>query len=113
LTAATARTGIAKHIPSLAWLSRYQAGWLRFDLAAGLIAAAVVIYQAMAYATIAGLPVEVGLYTALVLMLVYALLDTSRPPSVNATSTIARESATVLAIVLLDRDSRPSQIKMR
>jgi len=42
------------------------AGTLRFDAVAGLITAAVVIPKAMAYATIAGLPVQVGLYTALV-----------------------------------------------
>jgi sulfate permease, SulP family len=45
--------------------------------------AAVVIPQAMAYATIAGLPVEVGLYTAIVPLLVYALIGTSRPLSVS------------------------------
>jgi MFS superfamily sulfate permease-like transporter len=84
------------------WLSNYQAGWLRFDLAAGLTAAAVVIPQAMAYATIAGLPVEVGLYTALVPMLVYALLGTSRPLSVSVTSTIAMLTATVLASTVPD-----------
>ncbi|MCT0224508.1 SulP family inorganic anion transporter [Synechococcus sp. CS-1328] len=49
------------------------------DLAAGLTAAAVVLPKAMAYATIAGLPVQVGLYTALVPMAVYALLGSSSP----------------------------------
>ena len=48
------------------------AGTVRLDVVAGLTAAAVVIPKAMAYATIAGLPVEVGLYTAFVPMLVYA-----------------------------------------
>ena len=43
----------------------------------------------MAYATIAGLPVQVGLYTAFVPMVVYALLGTSRPLSVSTTTTIA------------------------
>jgi MFS superfamily sulfate permease-like transporter len=45
------------------WLFDYQKEWLRWDLMAGLITAAVVIPKAMAYATIAGLPVQVGLYT--------------------------------------------------
>jgi high affinity sulfate transporter 1 len=62
---------------------------LRADVIAGLTAAAVVIPKAMAYATIAGLPVQVGLYTAFVPMLVYALLGTSRPLSVSTTTTIA------------------------
>ncbi|MBO9717570.1 MAG: SulP family inorganic anion transporter [Pseudoxanthomonas sp.] len=62
---------------------------LRYDVVAGLTAAAVVIPKALAYATIAGLPIEVGLYTAFVPMIVYALLGTSRPLSVSTTTTIA------------------------
>ncbi len=70
-------------------LHGYQREWLRPDLIAGLTAAAVVIPKAMAFATIAGLPVQVGLYTALVPMVVYAVLGTSRPLSVSTTTTIA------------------------
>ena len=76
-------------IPSIAWLRQYPRGWLRPDVTAGLTAAAVVIPKAMAYATIAGLPLQVGLYTAIVPMVVYALLGTSRPLSVSTTTTIA------------------------
>jgi len=47
---------------------------LRLDIIAGLTAAAVVLPKAMAYATVAGLPVEVGLYTAFIPMIIYALL---------------------------------------
>ena len=71
----------------------------RADLVAGLTAAAVVIPKAMAYATIAGLPVEVGLYTAFVPMVVYALLGTSRPLSVSTTTTIAILTAAELGRV--------------
>ena len=63
--------------------------WLRADVVAGLVTAAVVIPKAMAYATIAGLPVQIGLTTALVPMVVYAVLGTSRPLSVSTTTTIA------------------------
>ena len=63
--------------------------WLRLDLIAGLTTAAVVIPKAMAYATIAGLPVQVGLYTAFVPMVIYAVLGTSRPLSVSTTTTLA------------------------
>ena len=59
------------------------------DITAGLVTAAVVIPKAMAYATIAGLPIEVGLYTVLVPMVIYAVLGTSRPLSVSTTTTIA------------------------
>src|SRR5215203_6252240 len=64
-------------------------GVLRMDILAGLTAAAVVVPKALAYATIAGLPVQVGLYTASVPMVIYALLGTSRPLSVSTTTTLA------------------------
>jgi MFS superfamily sulfate permease-like transporter len=47
--------------PVFEWLGGYQKDWLQPDVIAGLTAAAVVIPKAMAYATIAGLPVQVGL----------------------------------------------------
>jgi len=72
-----------------AWLARYERDWFAPDVAAGLTAAAVVIPKAMAYATVAGLPVQVGLYTAFIPPLIYALLGTSRNLSVTTTTTIA------------------------
>jgi len=76
-------------VPAITWLRGYEKPWLRADILAGLIAAAVVVPKAMAFATIAGLPVQVGLYTAFVPMVVYALLGTSRPLSVSTTTTIS------------------------
>lgn len=70
--------------------------WARADVLAGLTTAAVVAPKAMAYATIAGLPVHIGLYTAIVPMAVYAALGTSRPLSVSTTTTIAILSAAAL-----------------
>jgi SulP family sulfate permease len=81
----------------LDWLFRYPKEWLRLDLVAGVTTAAVVIPKAMAYATIAGLPVEVGLYTAFIPMVIYAILGTSRPLSFSTTSTIAILVAAELA----------------
>ena len=75
---------------------QFDRRWLRADSIAGLVAAAVVIPKAMAYATIAGLPVQVGLYTVLVPMAIYAVLGTSRPLSVSTTTTIAILSAAAL-----------------
>jgi sulfate permease, SulP family len=69
------------------------------DLFAGLTAAAVVVPKAMAYATIAGLPVQVGLYTAIVPMVVYAILGSSRALSVSTTTTIAILTGAELARV--------------
>jgi sulfate permease, SulP family len=81
------------------WLTSYHKEWLRPDVIAGLTAAAVVIPKAMAYATIAGLPVQVGLYTALVPPIIYALLGTSRILSVSTTTTIAILTAAELEVV--------------
>ena len=76
----------------------------RFDVVAGLTAAAVVIPKAMAYAAVAGLPVAVGLYTAFIPMIVYAVLGTSRVLSVSSTTTLAILAGTELAIVVPDGD---------
>ena len=78
---------------------------LRFDVVAGLTAAAVVLPKAMAYATVAGLPVAVGLYTAFIPMVIYALLGSSRVLSVSSTTTLAILAGTELALVAPDGDA--------
>ena len=77
---------------------------LRFDVVAGLTAAAVVLPKAMAYATVAGLPVAVGLYTAFIPMVIYALLGTSQVLSVSSTTTLAILAGTQLGLVVPDGD---------
>ena len=86
-------------LPILEWAVGYRKDWIRLDVVAGLTAAAVVIPKALAYATLAGLPVQVGLYTALFPMVIYALLGTSRPLSVSTTTTLAILVAANLARV--------------
>ncbi len=76
-------------VPAFGWLKTYERSWLGADVVAGLTTAAIVIPKAMAYATIAGLPLQVGLYTAFVPMVIYAFLGTSRMLSVSTTTTIA------------------------
>src|SRR5215510_11849386 len=70
-------------------MSSYVATGLRADFVAGLTTAAVAVPKAMAYAAIAGLPLQLGLYTVLIPSVVYAAIGTSRPLSVTTTSTIA------------------------
>ena len=89
-------------IPALEWIRDYQKEWIRWDVIAGLTAAAVVIPKAMAYATIAGLPVQVGLYTAFLPMVIYAVLGTSRPLSVSTTTTLAILAAAALGEAVPD-----------
>jgi SulP family sulfate permease len=77
---------------------------MRSDALAGLTTAAVVIPKSMAFAIIAGLPVEAGLYVALVPMFVYAILGTSRQLSVSTTTTLAILTGTQLALAVPDGD---------
>jgi sulfate permease, SulP family len=77
----------------------------RFDLVAGLTAAAVVLPKAMAYATVAGLPPAVGLYTAFVPGLLYGLLGSSRVLSVSSTTTLAILVGAELGDAVPDGDS--------
>src|SRR6266581_3503460 len=88
-----------RHVPALDSLRHYSLRSLGRDLMAGLTVATVAVPQAMAYAILAGMPPQYGLYTAIVMTAVGALLDSSRPlingPS-NAIS-IARLSA--LAVI--------------
>jgi sulfate permease, SulP family len=91
--------------PITDWLSRYNKEWLRPDVIAGLTTAAVVIPKALAYATIAGLPVQVGLYTAFVPMIIYAVFGTALPLSVSTTTTIAILTASELGEVVPSGDA--------
>jgi len=86
------------------WLASYRADWLRPDIVAGLTTGAVIIPKAMAYAMIAGLPVQVGLYTALLPMLIYAVIGTSRVLSVSTTTTLAILTAAQLGQIVPNGD---------
>ncbi len=84
------------------WQVSYRPDWLRLDIVAGLTTGAVIIPKAMAYAMMAGLPVQVGLYTALVPMVIYAVFGTSRVLSVSTTTTLAILTAAQLGQVVPD-----------
>src|SRR5574339_349385 len=90
--------------PTDAKTSQSDSTTLRFDVIAGLTAAAVVLPKAMAYATVAGLPVAVGLYTAFIPMVIYALLGSSRVLSVSSTTTLAILAGRQLGLAVPDGD---------
>jgi high affinity sulfate transporter 1 len=92
-------------IPARDWLAHYSRSWLSADLIAGVTASAVILPQAMAYASLAGLPVEQGLYTALLMLPIYALLGASRVLSVTVTSPIALLTATAVAPLVAPGDA--------
>jgi high affinity sulfate transporter 1 len=102
---------VSRAVPAVGWMRSYRRPWLSGDLIAGATAAAVVVPQAMGYATVAGLPVEVGLYTCIFPMVIYALLGGSRRLSFSTTSTIV--ALTGLAITTaIGTDGRGDPIKV-
>ena len=107
-TKLTAR--LARFVPILIWLPRYDRTWLRADMIAGLTLWGLVVPEAMAYAGIAGLPPQAGLYTLLASLFVYALLGTSRHLVVQATSATAAllASSVAAAVVATATDTAAS-----
>lgn len=83
-------------IPSISWVKNYKKSHFKGDLAAGLTVGVMLIPQGMAYAMIAGLPPVYGLYAALVPILIYAILGTSRQLAVGP---VAMDSLFVAATV--------------
>jgi high affinity sulfate transporter 1 len=71
-------TGVGRILPGLAALRSYERPWLRSDLMAGLVLAAILVPQGMAYAELAGLPPVTGLYTTIACLVAYALVGPSR-----------------------------------
>src|SRR5215510_5536955 len=92
-------SGLYARIPALASLRTYSAVDARADFLAGLSVAAVAVPQAMAYAMIAGLPAQYGLYTAIVMTVVGALLDSSRQLINGPTNAISIALLSALAVV--------------
>jgi MFS superfamily sulfate permease-like transporter len=82
--------------PIVGWLPKYQSAWLRPDLIAALTVWALVVPEAMAYAGIAGVPPEYGLYAAPLALLGYAIFGTSRHLNVGPSSTVAALSFSVV-----------------
>jgi sulfate permease, SulP family len=78
-----------RYLPPLTWLAHYQPVWLTGDFVAGVTLAAYAIPVALAYATLAGLPPQVGIYGYLLGGLGYALLGSSRQLAVGPTSAIS------------------------
>lgn len=86
-----------RRVPAVTWLPQYRRGWLRDDLGAGSVVAALAVPQALGYASIAGAPVEVGLYAVPVALLAYAVFGSSRQLVVGPVSTVSVLSGSFLA----------------
>jgi sulfate permease, SulP family len=90
---------ILRRIPALDSLRSYSRAAVGRDLTAGLTVATIAIPQAMAYATLAGLPPQYGLYTAMVMTAVGALFDSSRQLINGPTNAISIALLSALAVV--------------
>lgn len=78
-----------RRLPPARWLADYRAAWLPHDIVAGVTLAAYAIPVSLAYAGLAGLPPQVGVYGYLLGGLGYALLGSSRQLAVGPTSAIS------------------------
>ena len=88
-------------VPILSWFPKYDRGWWSKDALAGLTLWGLLVPQGMAYAGIADLPAQAGMYTLVVSLLIYALMGTSRHLSVGPTSaTSALLASSVAAAVV-------------
>ena len=84
-------------VPIAGWLPSYDRGWLRGDLVAGAVVAALAVPQALGYASIAGAPVQVGLYAVPLALVAYAIFGSSRQLVVGPVSTVSVLSGSFLA----------------
>ena len=80
---------IRSAVPVIGWLPQYQKSWLRPDMVAGLTLAAYAVPVSVAYASLAGLPPQAGLYCYLVGGVAYAIFGTSRQLAIGPTSAIS------------------------
>jgi sulfate permease, SulP family len=85
--------------PIATWLPKYQLGWLRSDLIAGLTVTAILIPEGMAYAQLAGVGPEAAFYAAPIGLLLYAVFGTSRQLVVAVSSAVAITSAATITLL--------------
>ncbi|MFH0822399.1 MAG: sulfate permease [Pseudomonadota bacterium] len=91
----------ARYLPILQWLPNYKKEWLRPDLVAGMTLAAFTIPEAIAYAELADLPPQTGLYASIAAPILYMFLGTSRQLAVGPTSAVSILTASGLGALAL------------
>jgi high affinity sulfate transporter 1 len=84
-------------VPIIEWARTYRREWLRDDLISGVVVGMIMIPVAMAYAQMAGVPPQAGLYAAIVGMTAYAIFATSRHLKITTSSTMSIMSLAVVA----------------
>lgn len=97
-----ALSALYRYVPALDSLRGYRFGHFRADFLAGVTVATVAVPQAMAYALVAGVPPEYGLYTAIVMTAVGALFDSSRQLINGPTNAISIAVLSAVAIIPIE-----------
>jgi len=100
------RSRVRSLIPALTWLPAYRREWLRPDAVAGITLAAYMLPVALAYASLAGLPPQAGLYSCMLAGLCFAPFCTARHTAVAVTSAISLLLAATLAQMVHDDPAR-------
>lgn len=85
---------LSRYLPFLEWFLEYRSQHLIGDLMAGVIVAIMLVPQGMAYALLAGLPPQIGLYASIMPLILYALLGTSRTLAVGPVAIVSLLVAT-------------------
>ncbi len=88
-TASTKRSPLLRWAPGIGMLRSYRPSWLRYDLVAGIVLAAILVPQGMAYAELAGVPAVNGLYTTIACLVGYAIFGPSRILVLGPDSSVA------------------------
>ncbi|SNR27021.1 SulP family inorganic anion transporter [Puniceibacterium sediminis] len=86
----------ARYLPILDWGSRYDRAALGNDLLAAVIVTIMLIPQSLAYALLAGLPPEAGLYASIVPIMLYAVFGTSRALAVGPVAVVSLMTAAAI-----------------
>ncbi len=93
-TSKSQKQKLSNYLPFVDWLFNYHKGYLVGDIMAGVIVAIMLIPQAMAYALLAGLPPQVGLYASILPPIIYALFGTSKALAVGPVAMVSLLVAT-------------------
>lgn len=97
--AASPRAGLARHLPILDWGRGYGRATFASDLVAAAVVTIMLVPQSLAYALLAGLPPQVGLYASIGPLLAYALFGTSRTLAVGPVAVVSLMTATAASTV--------------
>ena len=91
------RRSVKQYLPILGWLPSYRRNWFIVDAVAAISVWALLVPQSLGYATLAGVPVQYGLYTAFAALVAYAIFGTSKQVVQGPSGSVAAVSAAVVA----------------